>query len=166
MSTGRNDAPDEVTYRGVVYPWHCDHMGHMNVMWYVGKFDEATWAFFAGNGLTPAYLRDNGRGMAAVDQHIRYVQELVAGDVVHITTRLLEAAPRKIRFEHTMFNDITGDLVATCELVGVHMDTEARKAVAFEKVIADKLALLPSLLQGGPRAREPGTAETGDKRAE
>ena len=20
------------TYRGAVYPWHCDHMGHMNVM--------------------------------------------------------------------------------------------------------------------------------------
>ena len=33
----------EVTYRGVVYPWDCDHMGHMNVMRYVGKFDEATW---------------------------------------------------------------------------------------------------------------------------
>jgi acyl-CoA thioesterase FadM len=31
------------TYRGTVYPWHCDHIGHMNVMWYVGKFDEATW---------------------------------------------------------------------------------------------------------------------------
>ena len=29
-----------LTYRGTVYPWHCDHMGHMNVMWYVGKFDE------------------------------------------------------------------------------------------------------------------------------
>jgi hypothetical protein len=23
-----------LTYRGVVYPWQCDHMGHMNVMWY------------------------------------------------------------------------------------------------------------------------------------
>jgi hypothetical protein len=34
---------DEITYRGVVHPWHCDHMGHMNGMWYVGKFDEATW---------------------------------------------------------------------------------------------------------------------------
>jgi len=25
-----------VTYRGTVYPWHCDHIGHMNVMWYSG----------------------------------------------------------------------------------------------------------------------------------
>ncbi len=140
MPSSEQATPGDVTYRGVVYPWHCDHMGHMNVMWYVGKFDEATWAFFAGFGLTPAYLRDHGRGMAAVDQRIRYVQELVAGDVVHVTTRLLEVAPRKIRFEHQMFNDITGELVATCELVGVHMDTEARKAVAFEEAIAARLA--------------------------
>lgn len=21
---------DPVTYRGAVYPWHCDHIGHMN----------------------------------------------------------------------------------------------------------------------------------------
>ncbi len=33
---------DLVTYRGVVYPWHCNHVGHMKVKWYVGKFDEAT----------------------------------------------------------------------------------------------------------------------------
>jgi len=55
----------EVTYRGAVYPWHCDHVGHMNVMWYVGKFDEATWNLFARIGLTPAYLRETSRGMAA-----------------------------------------------------------------------------------------------------
>ena len=39
------------TYRGVVHAWQCDHMGHMNVMWYVGKFDEATWNLFAEAGL-------------------------------------------------------------------------------------------------------------------
>ena len=41
-----------LTYRGTVYPWQCDHMGHMNVMWYVGKFDEATWQFMASLGLS------------------------------------------------------------------------------------------------------------------
>ena len=41
--------PDErlaeftITYRGGVYPWHSDHMGHMNVIGYVGKFDEASY---------------------------------------------------------------------------------------------------------------------------
>ena len=32
------EAQELLTYRGGVYPWHC---GHMNVMWYTGKFDEA-----------------------------------------------------------------------------------------------------------------------------
>ncbi|MGH9642004.1 MAG: thioesterase family protein [Terriglobales bacterium] len=48
-----------ITARGVVYPWQCDHMGHMNVMWYTGKFDEASWHLFGHVGLTPSYLRDH-----------------------------------------------------------------------------------------------------------
>ena len=70
------------TYRGAVYPWHCDHMGHMNVMWYVGKFDEATWNLFARFGVTSAYLRENSRAMGAVQQNITYKRELLSGDIV------------------------------------------------------------------------------------
>src|ERR1700758_2810342 len=50
-----------ISARGVVYPWQCDHMGHMNVMWYTGKFDEATWHLFGYIGVTPSYLRDQAR---------------------------------------------------------------------------------------------------------
>jgi len=74
----------QLTYKGAVYPWHCDHMGHMNVMWYVGKFDEATWSFFASIGLTPASLRAANRGLAAVDQHLKYMREAVAGDTLEV----------------------------------------------------------------------------------
>ncbi len=122
---------DEITYRGAVYPWHCDHVGHMNVMWYVGKFDEATWNLFQRVGITPAYLRAQARGMAAVDQHIEYRRELRAGDVVVVRSRLLEFAGRKIRFRHEMRNADTGEVAAITTLLGVHMDTEARKACPF-----------------------------------
>ena len=74
----------EATYRGTVYPWQCDHVGHMNIMWYVGKFDEANWNLFARLGLTPSYLRSSGRGMAAVQQNITYSRELLAGDIVQV----------------------------------------------------------------------------------
>ena len=80
-----------ITYKGAVHPWHCDHMGHMNVMWYVGKFDEATWLLFAAFGLTPAYFRERNRGMAAVQQNISYRRELLAGDIVEVRSRVLEA---------------------------------------------------------------------------
>jgi acyl-CoA thioester hydrolase len=46
-------ADPPITYRGVVRSEHCDHMGHMNVMWYVGKFDEASWQLFASVGAEP-----------------------------------------------------------------------------------------------------------------
>ena len=125
----------EATYRGTVYPWHCDHVGHMNVMWYVGKFDEATWNFFAQLGLTPAYMRDACRGMAAVQQNITYKRELLAGDVVEVSTSLREIGNRSIRFVHEMRNAETGEIAAICEITGVHMDRHARKATSFSEEI-------------------------------
>jgi acyl-CoA thioester hydrolase len=125
----------EVTYRGAVYPWHCDHVGHMNIMWYVGKFDEANWNLFARIGLTPSYLRDSGRGMAAVQQNISYKRELLAGDIVEIRSSLLDIGDKSIRFLHEMRNGETGEIAAICEITGVHMDRQARKSVAFTDAI-------------------------------
>src|SRR5436190_2173667 len=80
-----------LTYRGTVYPWHCDHMGHMNVMWYVGKFDEATWHVLAKIGATQSRMQQEGFGLAAVEQHIEYKRELHAGDLITIHSSVLEA---------------------------------------------------------------------------
>jgi len=124
-------AHDNITYRGTVYPWHCDHVGHMNVMWYVGKFDEATWNLFQQIGVTPSYLRSQQRGMAAVDQHIEYKRELKAGDTVSVRSEILELEGKKIRFRHEMRNGETGELAAVTTLLGVHMDTLARKSCPF-----------------------------------
>jgi acyl-CoA thioester hydrolase len=131
-----------LTYRGTVYPWHCDHVGHMNVMWYVGKFDEATWHLFAAIGLTPAFLRDNGRGMAAVEQSIAYRRELHAGDIVSVYSRILEVKDKAIRFEHEMRKDDTGEVAATTVLTALHLDTAARKACPFPAEVREKAATL------------------------
>src|ERR1700722_9735242 len=109
-----------LSYKGTVYPWHCDHMGHMNVMWYAGKFDEATWHLFARIGLTPSVLRDGRHGMAAVQQNIAYKRELMAGDIVEVESRILEIREKVIGFQHEMRNAETGEVAAICELTGVH----------------------------------------------
>lgn len=121
----------EVMYRGTVYPWHCDQMGHMNVMWYVGKFDEATWQLFAGFGITPEYLRTSGRGMVAVDQRISYQRELLAGDVILVRSAVLEVREKVIRFCHRMENAVSGEVAAVTVLTGVHFDTERRRSCPF-----------------------------------
>ncbi|MBA2400261.1 MAG: acyl-CoA thioesterase [Bradyrhizobium sp.] len=121
----------DATYRGTVYPWHCDHVGHMNVMWYVGKFDEATWNLIARLGLTPSYLRESGRGMAAVQQNISYKRELLAGDIVEVKSRLLAITDKSIRMLHEMCNAETGEIAAICDITGVHLDRQARKSASF-----------------------------------
>ena len=119
------------TYRGAVYPWHCDHMGHMNVMWYVGKFDEATWNLFASLGVTPAYLREQSRAMAAVQQNISYKRELLSGDVVAVRSGMLDVRDKLVRFVHEMRQAQTGEVSAVCVLTAVHIDSRARKSTPF-----------------------------------
>ena len=136
-----------VTYRGTVYPSQCDHMGHMNVMWYVSKFDEASWQFLATVGLTASRLRADGRGMAAVEQHIAYKHELHAGDVVTVRTELLEVRDKSIRIAHEMRNDDTGDIAATTVIVAVHLDMTSRKACSLPLDVQALGALLKDAVE-------------------
>jgi acyl-CoA thioester hydrolase len=131
-----------VTYRGAVYPSQCDHMGHMNVMWYVAKFDEATWQLFAAVGLTPSRLRTESIGMAGVEQHIEYKRELYAGDVVTVSSTILEVKEKAIRFAHKMRNDGTGEVAARTVLVAVHLDAVTRRARALPSDVRDRAAAM------------------------
>jgi acyl-CoA thioester hydrolase len=73
--------------------------------------------------------------MAAVQQNISYQRQLFAGDIVEVTSRLLELKDKSIRFLHEMRNAETGEIAATCEITGVHMDRQARKSAPFEPAI-------------------------------
>jgi acyl-CoA thioester hydrolase len=127
-----------LTYRGAVYPWQCDHVGHMNVMWYVGKFDEASWNLMTEIGLTPSYLRESQRGMAAVQQNITYKRELMPGDTVVVRSRVLEIREKVLRFVHEMTLAESGETASVCELTVVHLDRTQRKAAAFPAGVVER----------------------------
>lgn len=131
-----------LTYKGLVYPWHCDHMGHMNVMWYVGKYDEATWAFFGSVGITATFLKDETRGMAAIDQQISYKKECMPGDLLEVYTRPNEVRSKSVVIIHEMKNVETGELVSTCKLAAVHIDSTTRKAIELPIAIKEKITEL------------------------
>ena len=117
-----------ITYRGTVYPWQCDHMGHMNSMWYVAKFDEASWQLLASVGLTRSLFREQEAGMVAVEQQIEYERELLAGDIVSVRSAVVEVMDKALRMVHEMRDDETGALMARTTIVGVHIDRKTRKA--------------------------------------
>jgi acyl-CoA thioester hydrolase len=133
-------AESMIAYRGMVYPWQCDHMGHMNVMWYTNKFDEASWQLFSCLGLHRSLFDKECTGMAVVDQHIQYKRELRAGDLVSVRSRLLEVKEKSIRLKHEMLDDSTGEVVATCFIVGVHFDRARGKSCPLPQVAIELAA--------------------------
>ena len=129
-------------------------MGHMNVMWYTGKFDEASWVLLAHLGLTQSKLKDAHRGMAAVQQNITYKKELHAGDVVTIRTRILDVREKVMRFVHEMIKEPTLETAAIAELTGVHMDARRRKSIEFPPEIVANVRELISAQKEEPREVE------------
>ena len=122
-------------------------MGHMNVMWYVGKFDEATWQLVRLFGVNAAYMAKENRGMVAAEQRILYKKELVAGNPVCVRSGISEVREKSIKFFHEMINEETNEIAAVTFLSGVHIDTILRKACPIpedfrkqaEKLITDYL---------------------------
>jgi acyl-CoA thioester hydrolase len=114
-------------------------MGHMNVMWYAGKFDEASWQLLSTYGLTPSRMRRERIVMAAVEGHIVYKQELRAGDVISVHSEIIDVGNKSVRMAHEMRNDDTGESVASMIIVGVHVDAVSRKATALPADVRERM---------------------------
>ncbi len=114
------------TFRGVVYPWHCDHQGHMNTMHYVGMFDQAFWHHMSALGFTREYMDRNRGGFVDVRDTIEYRAEQGVGSLVVIESGLLKIGNTSMTALHRMRNIETGEIAATSEKVSVYFDLAAR----------------------------------------
>lgn len=128
------------TYRGVVRPDEIDHMGHMNVQYYVRRFDDATWHLFSALGMTNAFFKAENKGMAAVQQNITYMAEAMAGDLLVCRSEVLEVKSKTLHFRHHLSNSETGTVLATAEMIGVHLDTLARKSCHLPDMVRENAA--------------------------
>jgi acyl-CoA thioester hydrolase len=117
-----------ITFRGVVCAWHLDHMAHMNVQHYAGMFDHASWVLLAMLGLDAVYFRENDRGMAALEQSVRFQRELLAGEAIEISSGIAEIRDKTMRIHHTM-RKLGGEIAAHTTILAVHLDTRSRKSM-------------------------------------
>ncbi len=126
------------TARGTVHAWQCDHMGHANLRAYGEFFEQALWHVFHRIGLTPSMLRGDAIRMAGVQQSINYRKELLPGDLVLVTSQLIEFRERSLKMRHEMQHVETGEVCATCELTAVCIDARTRKPCQFPPEISAK----------------------------
>ncbi len=128
------------TYRGVVYPWHCDHQGHLNTMHYVGMFDMAFWHHISVLGFTRAYMQEQGTGFVDVKDTIEYKVEQPVGSLLVIESGLLRMGNTSITALHRMRNTETGDIAATSEKISVYFDLNQRHKTPLPDNLAKVMA--------------------------
>lgn len=95
--------------------WH----GH-----YVRYFEDGREAFGEKYGLRYLDIYRHGYTVPVVNVQCNYKRSLRYGDRVIVETKYVDAAAAKIRFDYTLYNAATGELVADGSSVQVFLDKE------------------------------------------
>jgi acyl-CoA thioester hydrolase len=119
------------TFRGVIYPWHCDHQGHLTAMHYLGLFDQAFWHLYSTMGFTRSQMEAGHRGFVTVKDTIEYRAEQSAGATLIIKSGLTKIGNSSAVSYSVMENSETGDVAATWENVSVYFDLAERTKTAL-----------------------------------
>ena len=112
-------------------PEWTDRNGHMNVAYYVLAFDRATDAFYDALDIGVRYLDRTGRSLFTLSMNVDYLGEVFAGDSVRIVSRLIDCDHKRLHYFHEMHRATKPHLVATSELLAMHISMTTRRSVPF-----------------------------------
>ncbi|WP_156096230.1 thioesterase family protein [Amycolatopsis jejuensis] len=129
-----------------VRPEWIDANEHLSEAYYVLVFGEATEHAMAHVGMTPEYREREKCSLFTVEAHLRYLDQVVLGEEVTVTTQVTEVGGKRLVLWHEM--SAGGRMRATAEIVGVHVDLGAVKAkplpdqvrIAAERLLAPEKA--------------------------
>jgi acyl-CoA thioester hydrolase len=128
-----------VSYRDRVRAEWVDYNGHMSEAYYVLVFGHATDAFYDLIGMDDDYRRATSRSVYTLESHISYLMEIGEGEELVVRTQVLGADHKRIHLFHAMHHGEPGDLLATSELMLLHVDTTTPGAVAFAPEVRKRL---------------------------
>ena len=120
--------------------WECDSNGHMNVMYYMNKFENAGRNLSFEMGLSE--LMNNKIGFVVLEQNIKYLQEVFEDDLLYINSEVVKFSNKAFTMKHQMYNSHGDVLVSTMDVVGVLFDKINRKALPIpeaKKINLEKL---------------------------
>ena len=126
------------TFRGRVAPYECDHLGHMNVQFYVARVSDATATLTDAIGLTATYTRTRKRAVVTVHLDISYLAELKAGDLIVMHSGVLAVEPKKLRIVHRLTRVEDGKPAMRARALMIGMDLERRRATPLDEDILER----------------------------
>lgn len=118
-----------LTYKGAVMTWECDSNGHMNVMYYINKFENAGRNLNLEMGTSKMMSKEIG--FVVVEQTIKYLKEVFEDDLLYVESSLVSFSNKAFTMRHEMYNGLTKEMVSSMDVVGVLFDKVNRKAIAI-----------------------------------
>ena len=108
-----------------------DENQHVNVQYYVHLAERGLGEILRRVGLGERYAAADEIGIFALEQHIRYLAELLEDDQVSIYIRLVDLSPKRACFLAFLVNDSRDELAATVEVVMMNVDIKRRRGTPF-----------------------------------
>ena len=127
-----------LTYKGAVMTWECDSNGHMNVMYYINKYENAGRHFGLEMGLTELGEKED-LGIVVLEQTVKYFKEVFEDDLLYVESSLLDVGNKAFTVLHEMYNAKNKELVSNMKIALVLFDKVHRKALPFPKEKREKL---------------------------
>jgi acyl-CoA thioester hydrolase len=149
------DAPLDA-YRDVVRPEWIDSNNHMNVGYYLVVFDLATDEFMRWVGLGQDYRRARQVTTFCLEAHVTYHREVRQGDPLRFTTQLLGHDAKRLHYIHAMYHATADYLVATNELMSLHVALETRRSTPMASDMLARLAAIQKAHDALPRPPQVG----------
>jgi acyl-CoA thioester hydrolase len=128
-----------------VKPSEMNALGRGALAHYIHRFSASGGHIMAAFGMTPAYMRDEQRGLSTFEFQLSITGPLRTGEVVRVRSALVHVGKSSLRLFHRMTNAHAGGEIATLEQSGVHLDREARRSVPLPEALRSRaVALLTS----------------------
>ncbi|HEY2890232.1 MAG TPA: thioesterase family protein [Dongiaceae bacterium] len=139
---GASDAEPLDLYRVSVKPEWIDYNGHMHEAYYVLVFGFTTDAFLDLIGMNAGYRERTHTSLYTIEGHIAFLQEVPLGTSLRVTTTLVASDAKRVHLFHQMIRESDGAMLATYELLALHVDQRGPKVSAMPAPILDKVSAI------------------------
>ena len=122
-----------------VRPEWIDYNGHMSDSRYLQVFGDATDALFRYAGIDDVYRR-SGRALYTVETQVSYKAEARSQERLYVLSRVLEVDDKRVRVQHALHRTRDDALVASAELLYLHVSTQEGRASPMDAQARARLA--------------------------
>lgn len=118
------------TWAGDCSAWECDELGHLNMSFYLDKFEQARMGLFIRLGLVEAFRPDAFSTVRSRDIHIKYLAEARPGSPLRIESALIALHETTAEVGHIMYHR-DGRMAASLREIVEHVYLPENKRFAW-----------------------------------